>query len=195
MYKYIKRILDILFSLILLIILLIPMIIVMLLIIIIDRQKPLFTQMRTGKNGKDFKLYKLRSMKVINGINDYTKLGKVIRKISFDELPQLINILKGDMSFIGPRPWITDYYKYMTDYQKKRFEVLPGLTGLAQVNGRNGISIIDKINYDIKYIDNFSFKQDIYIIFKTIYVVFKNDNADLDEKGIKGEIEVLKKQK
>ena len=194
MYKYIKRILDVLFSLVLLIILLIPMVIVMILILIIDRQKPLFTQTRTGKNGKEFRLYKLRSMKIINGTNDYTKLGKVIRKLSFDELPQLINILKGDMSFIGPRPWITDYYKYMTDYQKKRFNVLPGLTGLAQVNGRNGISIIDKINYDIQYIDNFSFKQDIYIVFKTIYVVLKNDNADLDEKGIKSEIEVLKNQ-
>ena len=194
MYKYIKRILDVLFSLVLLLILLIPMVIVMILILIIDRQKPLFTQTRTGKNGKEFRLYKLRSMKIINGTNDYTKLGKVIRKLSFDELPQLINILKGDMSFIGPRPWITDYYKYMTDYQKKRFNVLPGLTGLAQVNGRNGISIIDKINYDIQYIDNFSFKQDIYIVFKTIYVVLKNDNADLDEKGIKSEIEVLKNQ-
>ena len=195
MYKYVKRILDVLFSFILLIILLIPLGIIMLLILIIDRQNPMFIQVRTGKNGKEFKLYKIRSMKKNSkNENDYTKIGKVIRKLSLDELPQLINILKGDMSFIGPRPWITDYYKYMNDYQKKRFAVLPGLTGLAQVNGRNGISIIEKINYDIEYIEKFSFKEDIYIIFKTIYVVLKKDNVDLDEKGIKGEIEVLKNQ-
>ena len=195
MYKYVKRILDVLFSFILLIILVIPLGIIMLLILIIDRQNPIFIQVRTGKNGKEFKLYKIRSMKKNSkNENDYTKIGKVIRKLSLDELPQLINILKGDMSFIGPRPWITDYYKHMNDYQKKRFEVLPGLTGLAQVNGRNGISIIEKINYDIEYIEKFSFKEDIYIIFKTIYVVLKKDNVDLDEKGIKGEIEVLKNQ-
>ena len=192
MYKYIKRFLDVLLSLIFLIILFIPMLIIMLLIIIIDKEKPIFSQIRTGKNGKEFRLYKFRS---IGKDKKYTKVGKILRKTSLDELPQMFNILIGNMSFVGPRPWIIDYYEYMNDYQRRRVEVLPGITGLAQVNGRNGISIFDKIEYDIKYIENYSFITDMKIIFKTIYVIIKKENIDLDEKGIKGEIELLKKQK
>ena len=192
MYKYIKRFFDVLLSLIFLIILFIPMIIIMLLIIIIDKEKPIFSQIRTGKNGKEFRLYKFRS---IGKDKKYTKVGKILRKTSLDELPQMFNILIGNMSFVGPRPWIIDYYEYMNDYQRRRVEVLPGITGLAQVNGRNGISIFDKIEYDIKYIENYSFITDMRIIFKTIYVIIKKENIDLDEKGIKGEIELLKKQK
>lgn len=192
MYKYIKRFFDVLLSIIFLIILFIPMIIIMLLIIIIDKEKPIFSQIRTGKNGKEFRLYKFRS---IGKDKKYTKVGKILRKTSLDELPQMFNILIGNMSFVGPRPWIIDYYEYMNDYQRRRVEVLPGITGLAQVNGRNGISIFDKIEYDIKYIENYSFITDMRIIFKTIYVIIKKENIDLDEKGIKGEIELLKKQK
>ena len=192
MYKYIKRVLDIIFSLILLLVLFLPMILIIILIVLIDREKPFFTQIRTGKNGKEFKLYKFRS---IGKDRKYTKVGKIIRKASIDELPQLFNILKGEMSFVGPRPWIVDYYKYMNDYQRKRVEVLPGVTGLAQVNGRNSISIFDKIEYDIKYVNNISFLFDMKIILKTIIVVFKKDGIDLNEIGIKGEIELLRKQK
>lgn len=194
MYKYVKRVLDFIISLVLFVILLIPMFIISILIIIIDKQNPIFIQKRTGKNGNIFNLYKFRTMKIINSKNDYTKLGKVLRRLSLDELPQVLNIIKGDMSFVGPRPWIPGYYENMNIKQRRRVEVLPGLTGLAQVNGRNGISVNKKIDYDLEYIDNFSFKQDIYIVFKTICVIFKSENTYLDEKGIEEEIQILKEQ-
>ena len=198
MYKYIKRGLDFLLALILLILLFIPMCMISLLIKIEDKGYSIFRQVRTGKNGKEFELFKFRSMKIHNDVRDfskedeYTKIGKFIRKTSLDELPQLFNILKGDMSFIGPRPWIPEYYENMTKEQRRKYDVTPGLTGLAQVSGRNGISIFDKINCDIKYVENFSFKQDLYIVFKTIYVVLKKESVDIGKSGIKGELEQLK---
>ena len=189
MYKYIKKILDFIFSLVLIIILLIPMIIISILILIFDRKSIIFKQDRTGLNGKNFQIFKFRTMK--NG--KVTKIGKYIRRLSLDELPQLFNIIKGDMSFIGPRPWIPEYYQNMNKEQKRRVSVLPGLTGLAQVNGRNNINIFKKIDYDLEYVDNFSFKQDISIIFKTVCVLFKK-NIDISDKGIDREIKDLKKQ-
>ena len=201
MYKYVKRFLDFFMALILLILLFIPMIIVAIAIKIEDRGPAIFKQERTGKNGKNFYLMKFRSMKINNDVRDFskkdelTKVGKFIRKTSLDELPQIFNILKGQMSFIGPRPWIVEYYEYMTEEQRRRTSVLPGMTGLAQASGRNGISIIDKINYDLKYVDNFSFKQDVYIVFKTIYVVLKKESVDIGKEGIKSELEILKEQK
>ena len=188
MYRIIKRLLDILFSLVLIIITFIPMIVIMLLILVIDRVNPIFIQKRTGKYCREFNIYKLRTMKN----DDYTKLGKILRKLSLDELPQLFNILKGDMSFVGPRPWILDYCELMNKKQKKRYDVLPGLTGLAQVNGRNTISILKKIDYDLEYVKNISFKLDLYIVLKTFYIVFKKENVH--NGGIKKELEILKKQ-
>ena len=185
--KYIKRILDIFFSLLFFIILIPLFLIISLLILLIDRNKIIYKQIRTGKNGKDFYIYKFSSYK--NG--KVTKFGKIIRLLSIDELPQMINILKGNMSFIGPRPWIKDYYNNMTDNQRKRFEVLPGITGLAQVNGRNDISIFDKINYDLEYVDNISFLFDLKIIFKTIKVVICKEDAKVIENNIEKEINEL----
>ena len=190
MYKYVKKMLDLFFSLLFIIILLIPMVIISLLIVIIDRSSFVFIQDRTGINGSIFKIYKFKTMK--NG--KVTKLGKIIRRLSLDELPQLFNILKGDMSFIGPRPWIPEYYKKMNKKQKRRNLVLPGLTGLAQVNGRNEIDIFKKIAYDLEYVDNYSFLLDIKIIFKTFLVLFKK-NDDISNEEIKGEIRDLEKQK
>lgn len=197
MYKYIKRTLDILLSLVLLIILFIPLLIISLLIKIEDKGPIFFKQKRTGINGKEFYLIKFRSMKVDNELkekDEITKVGKFIRKTSIDELPQMINILKGDMSFIGPRPWIIEYYLYMNKEQKKRYSVLPGITGLAQVNGRDEISILEKISYDLKYIENYSFIQDLKIFFKTIYVLLENKNTDIGKDGIQKELKILKKQ-
>ena len=188
--KYIKKILDKVISLIIIILFLPLFLIISFLIKIIDKNKIIYKQERTGINGNIFYIYKFSTFKD----GKITKFGKILRKTSLDEFPQMFNIIKGDMSFIGPRPWIPDYYKYMNENQRRRVNVLPGLTGLAQINGRNGISIYDKINYDIEYIDNCSFKTDIYIIFKTIYVIIKHENVDLNEKGIKGEIETLKNQ-
>jgi len=117
-----------------------------------------------------------------------TMVGKILRKTSIDELPQIINILKGEMSFIGPRPWIPEYYEWFTDEQQKRADVLPGISGLAQVNGRNGINIFKKIEYDLEYIKNISFVYDIKIFINSILAVFKKTNAEISEMGIKDEI-------
>ena len=96
------------------------------------------------------------------------------------------------MSLVGPRPWVPDYYRYFTDEQRVRNSVLPGITGLAQVNGRNSIDVLEKIKYDLQYIDNINVVNDFKIMLKTIRTIFKNDNVDITEKGIKDEIEILK---
>lgn len=200
MYKYVKRGLDLTIALIMLLVLLIPMVIIAISIKLEDKGPALFKQERTGKDGTNFKLMKFRSMKVNNDVRDfskgdqYTKVGKFIRKTSLDELPQIFNIIKGEMSFIGPRPWIPEYFEYMNEVQRGRVKVLPGMTGLAQASGRNGISIFQKISYDLQYVKNFSFKQDIYIVFKTIYVVLKKESVDIGKLGIKSEIDDLKTQ-
>lgn len=200
MYKYVKRFLDILMALIILLILLIPMFIIALLIRIEDKGPAFFRQVRTGKDGKEFKLIKFRSMKVNNDVHDFskedehTKIGRFIRKTSLDELPQIINILKGEMSFIGPRPWIPDYFLLMNDEQRNRVKVLPGITGLAQVNGRNAITVDEKIKYDLKYVDNFSFKQDVQVFFKTIQALLKKQGVNNGKGGIKEDLEELRKE-
>ncbi|MBO6195207.1 MAG: sugar transferase [Bacilli bacterium] len=200
MYKYIKRLMDIVLALIGLIFAFIPMIIVAIAIKIESKGPALFKQERTGKDGKVFKLYKFRSMTVDNDVmnfkteNKITKVGKFIRKTSLDELPQFFNIIKGDMSFIGPRPWITEYYDNFNAHQKRRVEVLPGITGLAQATGRNNLNIFEKINYDIEYVDNFSFKMDLKVVLKTIKTVLSKEGAELSKYGIKEEIEDLKHQ-
>lgn len=200
MYKYIKRLMDIILAVIGLIVAAIPMLIVALAIKLESKGPALFKQVRTGKNGKNFKLYKFRSMTVDNDVlnfkteNKITKVGKFIRKTSLDELPQLFNILKGEMSFIGPRPWIVEYYNNFNAHQKRRVEVLPGITGLAQATGRNNLNIFEKINYDIEYVDNFSFKTDVKVVLKTIKTVLSKEGAELSKYGIKEEIEDLKAQ-
>lgn len=201
MYKYIKRLMDLILAIIGLILAGIPMIIVAIAIKLESKGPALFKQVRTGKDGKNFKLYKFRSMTVDNDVmnfkteNKITKVGKVIRKTSLDELPQLFNIIKGEMSFIGPRPWITEYYNNFNAHQKRRVEVLPGITGLAQSTGRNNLTVFEKINYDIEYVDNFSFKTDLKVVLKTIKTVLSKEGAELSKYGIKEEIDDLKAQK
>lgn len=202
LYKYVKRIFDILFSAILLILAAIPMLIVAIAIKIEDKGPVIYKSVRMGKDCKPFNTYKFRSMKTnrkeLDGSLSHeqmvTKVGKFIRKTSLDELPQLFNILKGEMSFIGPRPWIPAYYEWFTPEQKRRADVLPGISGLAQVKGRNGINIFKKIEYDLEYVDNMSLKMDIKCIWLTIVTVLKKDNAEISEQGIKEEIEELKEQ-
>ncbi len=177
-----------------------PLMIIIAITIKLDSKGPiLFKQERTGKWGKNFYIYKFRTMVVGNNVHDFskadehTKVGKVLRKLSLDELPQLISILKGDMSFIGPRPWIPDYYNNMNEEQRHRFDVRPGLTGLAQCMGRNDLTIFEKINYDLEYIKCYSLYQDIKIIFLTIKCVFTSKGADAGKGTIKKEIRDLKK--
>lgn len=200
LYKVFKRTIDILISLIGIIFLLPLMLIIKILFLISgDKDTIIFKQSRTGKNGKNFNLIKFRSMKINNDVRDFskedefTKVGKFLRKTSLDELPQLINILKGEMSFIGPRPWIPEYYENMNEIQRKRTDVLPGITGLAQVSGRNSVSVIDKINYDLYYVRHFGIMQDIKVLYKTVATVFKKEHAYISKMGIKDEINELKK--
>ena len=195
MYKrFFKRMFDFILALMGIIVVLPFELIASLLILIIDRMNPIFKQARVGKGEKVFYIYKLQTMKKDKqGVNQVTKLGKFLRATSIDELPQLLNILKGEMSFIGPRPWIEAYTKYFNKEQKRRHDVLPGISGWAQVNGRNDVTIQDKINLDLWYVDNVSLKTDIKIVFKTIGIVFKKTGASISENGIQDELKELKK--
>lgn len=196
-YLPIKRFIDLFLSIILIIILS-PLFLIIALLIKIDSPGPiLYKQLRTGKNEDDFTVFKFRSMSASNDVYDFstedkiTKVGRVIRKTSLDELPQLFNIIKGDMSFIGPRPWVPVLNNYYTSDQKKRFQVRPGLTGLAQVSGRKDLNIIDRIAYDIKYVENISFINDVKIFLKTILVIIKNSDNTRDNYTLEDEINDL----
>lgn len=198
MYITIKRILDFLLS-VLLFILLIPLFVIISIAIKLDSSGPIFfRQLRTGKDGLDFELLKFRSMSKDNDVYNFeekdeiTKVGKFIRKTSLDELPQLLNIIKGDMSFIGPRPWLNKYYEYFTDFQKQRNKVRPGITGLAQVSGRKDLSIIQRIEYDVEYVNNINFILDLKILIQTIVVILKKDNNTYDNYTIEDEFNDLK---
>lgn len=179
----IKRILDILLSLIA-IILLIPVFLIVYLLVKLKLDSPaLFVQERPGKDGKVFKMYKFRTMtneKDSNGqyLPDevrLTKFGKLLRTTSLDELPELWNILKGDMSIVGPRPLLIEYLSIYDDHQIQRHNVRPGLTGLAQVKGRNSLSWEEKFDLDVEYVNNVNFLMDIKIVLLTILIVFKRE--------------------
>lgn len=184
---YLKRIFDIILSIIFFIVLLPIMLIISILIIIIDRMSPLYIQKRTGKNGENFSMLKFKTMKD----KKVTRFGSVLRVLSIDELPQLLNIIKGDMSLIGPRPWIIDYYERFDDRQKRRVEVRPGIIGLAQVNGRNNISVLKKIDYDIFYIDNLSLFLDLKIVLKSLKVIINSEDTDNINERIELELKEL----
>lgn len=182
-YKYIKRILDIISSL-LAIIILSPLLGMLTVIGVFEMKgNPFFTQERPGKDEKIFKLIKFRTMtnakdkdgNLLSDADRLTRYGKFLRNTSLDELPELFNILKGDMSVIGPRPLLVQYLPRYNEYQHRRHEVKPGLSGWAQVNGRNAISWEDKFNYDVEYVDNYSMLMDIKILFMTILNVLKRE--------------------
>lgn len=187
--KYFKRILDFCLSLIGLIVLSPIFLILIVLGTIFMRGYPFFCQERPGKDEKIFKLIKFRTMdnrkdKDGNLLPDEVRLnkyGKFLRSTSLDELPELINILKGEMAIVGPRPQLVRDMVFMTPEQNRRHEVRQGLTGWAQVNGRNGISWEDKFKYDIDYIDNISFLLDVKILFMTIGAVFKKDGITMED--------------
>lgn len=188
-YKYIKRILDIISSL-LAIIILSPLLGVLTVIGAFEMKgNPFFTQERPGKDEKIFKLVKFRTMtnakdengELLSDAERLTKYGKFLRKTSLDELPELFNILKGDMSVIGPRPLLVQYLQYYTEEERHRHDVRPGLTGWAQVNGRNNITWEEKFAWDVKYVENISFSIDVYILFKTVKsVLFSSDDIILN---------------
>lgn len=186
--KYIKRLLDFLLSLIALIILM-PLMLIIALLVCIKLGRPIiFKQMRPGKDEKIFTLYKFRTMtnekdekgNLLPDEKRLTKFGKFLRSTSLDELPELINIIKGDMSIVGPRPLLLEYLPLYNEEQKKRHIVKPGLTGLAQINGRNNLNWEERFKEDIYYTENISFYMDVKIILKTIEKVIKRENISED---------------
>jgi undecaprenyl phosphate N,N'-diacetylbacillosamine 1-phosphate transferase len=190
MYKlFFKRVIDFLVSLIILSFLLPILLVVILLLIFLNKGKVFFFQKRPGKNGKIFKIIKFKTMRDLydeNGkplpdMKRITKVGKFLRHSSLDELPQLINVLIGEMSLIGPRPLLVSYLDLYNDFQNRRHEVRPGITGWTQVNGRNSIDWNQRFELDVWYVDNCSFLLDFKIIYKTIIKVIKSDGVNASE--------------
>ena len=187
--KYVKRPLDILFSTFALVFFGPIMIILTLVGAVKMKGNPFFTQERPGRDEKIFRLIKFRTMtnekdETGNFLPDEVRLipyGRFLRKTSLDELPELINICKGDMSIVGPRPLLVKYIPYYTKREHKRHSVRPGLTGLAQVNGRNSLEWDSRLAMDVDYVENISFKKDVNIILKTILKVIKRE--DIAEAG------------
>lgn len=185
-YLIVKRVLDCFFASLLLAIAS-PIMLAAIIAIKKDSKGPvLFKQERPGLKGKVFIVFKFRTMSLerdskgdlLPDIERMTKVGSFLRKSSIDELPQLINVIKGDMSFIGPRPLLVQYLEYYTPEQARRHEVTPGISGWAQVNGRNTISWEQKFNYDVWYVDHISFCTDLRIVFKTIKNVVIRDGIN-----------------
>lgn len=153
-----------------------------------NKGKPFFFQSRPGKNGAIFKIVKFKTMndatndkgELLSDAERLTPIGAFVRKTSLDEIPQLINVLKGDMSLIGPRPLLVQYLPLYNETQKRRHEVRPGITGWAQVNGRNAISWNQKFAYDVEYVDNLNFALDMKIFFLTIKKVFVREGISAE---------------
>lgn len=199
--KYVKRLLDIIISLCALIILS-PILLITALLVRVKLGSPvIFNQERPGYNEKIFKLCKFRSMteeKDENGnlLPDavrLTKFGRMLRATSLDELPELFNILKGDMSLIGPRPLLVSYLPYYTEEERLRHTVRPGLTGLAQVSGRNLLEWDKRFAKDVEYVRNLSFKMDMKIFFLTIKKVFVHENIEVDTNKVEGNFAEIRK--
>ncbi|HZK54060.1 MAG TPA: sugar transferase [Desulfosporosinus sp.] len=178
-YVKIKRILDLFFTIILLIPASAIMICAAIAIKLGTRGPVLFKQNRPGKNGMIFGIYKFRTMRLetvkdgqpLSDMERMTRVGTILRKLSVDELPQIFNILRGDMSFIGPRPLLVQYLQHYTSEQMRRHEVTPGISGWAQINGRNGVDWATKFEYDVWYVDHISFAIDVRISIRTLTIV------------------------
>lgn len=177
--KYFKRLLDVIISVFALM-LFSPILLILAILIRINLGSPIiFKQKRPGKNGNIFEIYKFRTMNsnkdadgnLLSDNERLTSFGRFVRSTSLDELPELINILKGEMSLVGPRPLLVEYLTLYSDEQKHRHDVLPGLTGWAQVNGRNAISWNEKFKYDLEYVEKVSFLFDVKVVFYTIKIV------------------------
>ena len=192
--KYIKRILDILISLTFIVLFSWLYLILVILVRIKIGSPVLFCQERPGYNEKIFTLYKFRTMtdkrdekgNLLPDSERLTKFGSMLRSTSLDELPEMFNILKGDMSLIGPRPLLVEYLPYYTEEERLRHSVRPGLTGLAQVSGRNYLAWDKRLARDVEYVNHISFIMDVRIIIKTIMVVFKKEDVSVDTNVVEG---------
>lgn len=193
--RYIKRTIDLILALVLLLPVLLLLAICYVAIKFETKGPAFFVQERPGLNGKIFKIYKLRTMIVetqkngrnLSDMERLTKTGRIIRTLSLDELPQIWNIIRGEMSFIGPRPLLPQYLVLYNREQMRRHSVLPGISGWAQVNGRNCLSWDQKFEYDLWYIDHLNFLLDLKIFFMTITKVFKRKDIDVDKNNTMSE--------
>lgn len=201
--KYIKRVMDCFLSFCAIVVLSPIMIVLTVVGAIAMKGNPFFTQLRPGKNEKIFKLIKFRTMtcekdKDGNLLPDekrLTKYGKFLRSTSLDELPELINILKGDMAVIGPRPLLPEYLPYYTETERHRHDVRPGLSGLAQIHGRNSVTWEEKFSYDLKYVENCSFLLDAEIIILTVLKVIKREGILVGNQHIVGRLDAERAKK
>ncbi len=187
--KFGKRFLDLLVSFAFLIVAFPFLLIIAVLLFLTTWENPFFIQKRPGKNGKIFKVFKFKTMNnkrdsqgnLLNDKKRITPVGQLLRSTSLDELPQMINVLIGDMSLVGPRPLLVRYLELYTPEQTRRHEVRPGITGWAQVNGRNAISWEEKFNYDIYYVDNFGIGLDFRILLLTVKKVLQRQGISNQE--------------
>jgi len=184
MYRnFFKRVIDLLVSTMAFLVLLPVFLVLTILLFFANQGKPFFFQLRPGKNERIFRVIKFKTMndrkdkqgRLLPDAQRLTAFGKFVRKTSLDELPQLLNVIIGDMSLIGPRPLLVDYLPLYNEKQKKRHLVRPGITGWAQVNGRNAISWNQKFEYDVWYVENISFKLDLQIILKTLVKIVRSE--------------------
>ena len=199
MYKsFFKRILDVVFAAVVFILLFPFFLIITIGLLIFNRGEPFFKQLRPGRDERIFQLYKFKTMN--NNVDEnksllpdskrLTVIGKILRRTSLDELPQLINVIKGDMSLIGPRPLLPRYLPFYSTREKVRHKIRPGITGWAQVNGRNMSSWNDRLNADIYYYNNISFKLDALIVYKTIQSVFSAKDIVIDPDSLMDPLDV-----
>lgn len=200
--KYVKRVLDFILSLLALIVLS-PVLLILFVLVRVKLGKPaIFKQERPGLNEKIFTLYKFRTMtderdengNLLPDEKRLTKFGKILRSTSLDELPELFNILKGDMSIVGPRPLAVRYLPYYNDEERHRHDTRPGLTGLAQINGRNALEWETRFEYDIKYVTNITFVNDCNLILKTVKKVFKKENVIVKEQNSLKDFDIYRKE-
>ncbi|MEQ6123433.1 sugar transferase [Pseudotenacibaculum sp. MALMAid0570] len=190
--KYFKRFFDLLFSTLILVITLPIFIIVMIVLMIANRGTPFFFQARPGINEKIFHIIKFKTMNnkkdetgnLLSDAKRLTKIGSIVRKTSLDELPQLLNVIKGDMSIIGPRPLLIRYLPYYTERERKRHSIRPGITGWAQINGRNTLCWDERLSYDLEYVEKISFKFDLKITYGTFLKVLTSKNIIIDPESI-----------
>ncbi len=187
--KCFKRVIDFVLSLLAIIIFSPILLILIILGVVFMGGNPFFTQERPGKDEKIFRLIKFRTMdnrkdkdgKLLPDDIRLNKYGRFLRSTSLDELPELLNILKGDMSIIGPRPLMVRYLSYYTDEERKRHSVRPGLSGYAQVHGRNNVDWAERMKMDVYYADHVSFKMDLKILFETILIVIKREGISVED--------------
>lgn len=188
--KFLKPVIDVITALIALVLLSPVLLGVALILVLVNGGSPFFIQTRPGRNGRLFKIIKFKTMNDKRDeygrlLPDYRRLtffGRLVRKTSLDELPQLINVVKGDMSLVGPRPLLPEYLELYNEEQQKRHDVKPGITGWAQVNGRNAISWEEKFAYDVEYVENISLALDARILLMTIAKVLKRQDVNAGNK-------------